>query len=38
MRGQHHLIARGFAEQENLTFAVRWEESRWRIDLFVFWP
>jgi len=34
MRGQHHLIARGFAAQENLTFAVRWEESRWRIDLF----
>jgi len=34
MRGQHHLIARGFAAQETLTFAVRWEESRWRIDLF----
>jgi len=34
MRGQHRFIARGFAEQEILTFAVRWEESRWRIDLF----
>lgn len=34
MRGQYHFIAGGFAEQETLTFAVRWEESRWRIDLF----
>ena len=34
VRGQHRFIARGFAEQETLTFAVRWEESRWRIDLF----
>lgn len=34
VRGQHHFIARGFAEQETLTFAVRWEEARWRIDLF----
>jgi hypothetical protein len=34
LRGQHRFIARGFAEQETLTFAVRWEEARWRIDLF----
>src|SRR5713101_4088980 len=34
LRGQHHFIARGFAEQETLTFAVPWEEARWRIDLF----
>ncbi len=34
LRGQHRFIARGFAEQETLTFVVRWEESRWRIDLF----
>jgi len=34
LRGQHRFIARGFAEQETLTFAVRWEEPRWRIDLF----
>jgi hypothetical protein len=34
MRGQHHYIARGFAEQETLTFPVRWEAARWRIDLF----
>jgi hypothetical protein len=33
-RGQHRFLARGFAEQETLTFAVRWEEARWRIDLF----
>jgi hypothetical protein len=34
MRGQHRYIARGFAEQETLTFPVRWEAARWRIDLF----
>jgi hypothetical protein len=34
LRGQHRFLARGFAEQETLTFAVRWEEARWRIDLF----
>src|SRR5262245_53993888 len=34
LRGQHRYLARGFAEQETLTFAVRWEEARWRIDLF----
>ena len=34
LRGQHRYLARGFAEQETLTFAVRWEETRWRIDLF----
>ena len=34
MRGQHRFIARGFAEQETLTFPVRWEAARWRIDLF----
>jgi hypothetical protein len=34
LRGQHRFIARGFAEQETLTFAMRWEEARWRIDLF----
>ena len=34
MRGQHRYIARGFAEQETLTFPVRWEASRCRIDLF----
>ena len=34
LRGQHRFLARGFAEQETLTFAMRWEEGRWRIDLF----
>jgi hypothetical protein len=34
LRGQHRFIARGFAEQETLTFVIRWEEPRWRIDLF----
>jgi hypothetical protein len=34
LRGQHRFLARGFAEQETLTFAMRWEEARWRIDLF----
>jgi len=34
LRSQNRFIARGFAEQETLTFAVRWEEARWRIDLF----
>ena len=34
LRGQHRYIARDFAAQETLTFAVRWEEARWRIDLF----
>jgi hypothetical protein len=34
MRGQHRYITRGFAEQETLTFLVRWEASRWRLDLF----
>ena len=34
VRGRNRFIARGFAEQETLTFAVRWEEARWRIDLF----
>jgi len=34
LRGHHRFLARGFAEQETLTFAVRWEEPRWRIDLF----
>jgi hypothetical protein len=34
LRGHQRFIARGFAEQETLTFAVRWEEARWRIDLF----
>jgi len=34
MRGQHRFIARGFAAQETLTFPVRWEAARWRIDLF----
>jgi len=34
LRGRHRFVARGFAEQETLTFAIRWEESRWRIDLF----
>jgi len=34
LRGQHRFLAHGFAEQETLTFAVRWEEARWRIDLF----
>ena len=34
LRGQHRFIARGFAEQETLTFVVRWEEPRWRINLF----
>ena len=32
-RGQHRFIARGFADQETLTFAVHWEEPRWRINL-----
>ena len=34
VRGQHRFIARGFAEQETLTFTMRWEEARWRLDLF----
>lgn len=34
LRGHHRLLARGFADQETLTFALRWEEPRWRIDLF----
>src|SRR5215510_6446575 len=34
LRGQHRFIARDFAAQETLTFAMRWEEGRWRIDLF----
>ena len=34
LHGQHRFLARGFAEQETLTFAMRWEEPRWRIDLF----
>ena len=34
LRGHNRFLARGFAEQETLTFAVRWEEARWRIDLF----
>lgn len=34
VRGQQRFIARGFAEQETLTFVMRWEESHWRIDLF----
>jgi hypothetical protein len=34
LRGQNRFLARGFAEQETLTFVVRWEEARWRIDLF----
>jgi len=34
LRGHNRFLARGFAEQETLTFAVRWEETRWRVDLF----
>jgi hypothetical protein len=34
LRGHQRFLARGFAEQETLTFAVRWEEPRWRLDLF----
>ena len=32
--GQNRGVARGFAAQETLTFAMRWEDARWRIDLF----
>ena len=32
--GQRHFMARGFAGEETLTFAMRWEAPRWRIDLF----
>jgi hypothetical protein len=33
-RGQYRFLTRGFAEEETLTFALHWEEARWRIDLF----
>ncbi len=34
IRGRHRYIARGFAEEETLTFMLRYERQQWRIDLF----
>ena len=34
VRGQQRFVARGFLEEETLTFLVQFEDQRWRIDLF----
>jgi hypothetical protein len=34
MRGQQRFVARGFVEEETLTFLMQFEDQRWRIDLF----
>ena len=34
LRGQHRYIARGFDEEETLTFVLHHERQQWRIDLF----
>jgi hypothetical protein len=34
LRGQHRFLARGFAEDETLTFLLEHERQQWRIDLF----
>jgi hypothetical protein len=33
-RGQDRYVARGFAEEETLTFVLQYERQQWRIDLF----
>jgi len=34
LRGQNRYVARGFAEEETLTFLLQHERQQWRIDLF----
>jgi hypothetical protein len=34
LRGQNRFVARGFAEEETLTFLLQHEKQQWRIDLF----
>jgi hypothetical protein len=34
LRGQHRFLARGFAEEETLTFLLQHEREQWRVDLF----
>ncbi len=34
LQEQHRTIARGFAEEETLTFLLQFERQQWRLDLF----